>query len=301
MVLSLDDISVFTANWQPKQDNLRDIAATLNLGLDSMVFLDDSPVERGLVRRLLPEVEVLELPSDPALYVESLDRSLCFETASLTEEDRRRTASYKENISRLEFQSENTSIDDFLANLQMRVVLRPLDEANLPRIVQLINKTNQFNLTTRRLTAPEVNSLITKAGCYTQYMRLSDRFGDNGISGVLIACDEDDSLRIDNWLISCRVLGRRVEDAMLSAVLRYARSRSLVYVVGEYVPTEKNGQVRDVYEKFGFERCSCDGKGRIVFRYALHQAECALPTWLEVDDQTQEQLPPAAVPALQSK
>jgi FkbH-like protein len=298
MVLSLDDIGVFVANWQSKDQNLHEIAARLNIGLDSIVFVDDNPVERALVRRLLPEVEVLELPPDPALYVEVLDRSLCFEALSLTAEDRQRSSTFKDNVSRQELASRSANVEEFLAGLQMRLNLRRFDEANLARIVQLINKTNQFNLTTRRVTAPEISALIGKANWYTQYMRLCDRFGDSGLTGVLIACEEENSLRIDNWLMSCRVLGRRIEDAMLFAAIRYARGRSLAYVIGEYIPTAKNGQVSHLYERFEFERLASDREGRSLFRYSVEQGGTALPDWLAVNDQTQE--PPIPNPTLQS-
>jgi FkbH-like protein len=160
----------------------------------------------------------------------------------------------------------------------MHVELRPFDEANLGRIVQLINKTNQFNLTTRRITEAECLALINRPGCYTQFMRLEDRFGDNGITGILIAFVEQDTFRIDNWLISCRVLGRRVEDAMLAAALNYAHERNCELAIGEYIPTAKNAQVGGIFEKYGFERY---GDNTFRCRVATHQV--AAPAWMRIN------------------
>lgn len=278
MVLKLDDIALFVANWQSKDENLRHIAATLNIGLDSIVFLDDNPVERNLVRAQLPEIEVPELPQDPADYAATLHRSLCFEAWALTDDDRRRAATYQQNAQRSEQLAASGNVEDYLAGLEMHVELRPFDQANLARIVQLINKTNQFNLTTRRTTEAECLALIGRPDCYTQFMRLKDRFGDNGITGVLIAFLEQDTLRIDNWLISCRVLGRRVEDAMLAAALAFAAESNCEFAVGEYLPTPKNAQVSGIFERYGFER---ESEQYFRCRIAAHQV--AAPLWMKIN------------------
>ena len=191
MVLKIDDIALFVANWQPKDENLRHIAATLNIGLDSIVFVDDNPVERDFIRLQVPEIEVIEMPLDPAGYAAALHRSLCFEAWTLTDDDRRRAASYQQNAKRSEQLAAAGNVEDYLAGLEMHVELRPFDAANLARIVQLINKTNQFNLTTRRITEAECLALLNRPDCYTQFMRLKDRFGDNGITGILIAFVEE--------------------------------------------------------------------------------------------------------------
>jgi FkbH-like protein len=278
MVLKLDDIALFVANWQSKDENLRHIAATLNIGLDSLVFVDDNPVERNLIRSQIPEIEVIELPQDPAGYTAALHRSLCFEAWTLTDDDRRRAASYQQNAKRSEQLAATGNVEEYLASLEMHVELRPFDEANLARIVQLINKTNQFNLTTRRITEPECLALINRPDCYTQFMRLKDRFGDNGITGILIAFVEGDTLRIDNWLISCRVLGRRVEDAMLAAALNFAADRKCEFGLGEYLPTAKNGQVSGIFEKYGFEKF-----GEQTFRCRIENHQVAAPAWMKIN------------------
>jgi FkbH-like protein len=286
MVLSLDDITMFVANWRSKDENLRLITETLNIGPDSLVLVDDNPAERAWVRQQLPEVEVPEMPDDPAQYIDAIDRQMYFETLSLTEEDRRRVEAYRENVQRRVLETTSASIEDFLTNLQMQVELKPFDEANLPRIAQLINKTNQFNLTTRRLSESQVRSLIDRPGVYTRSMRLRDRFGDNGLTGVLIALEENDTIRIDTWLMSCRVLGRRVEEAMLNGLLRYARFRGFRYVIGEYVPTAKNGLVSDLFERFGFECLGDEQNG--VRKYLLNISKKASeePNYFQIVDHT---------------
>jgi FkbH-like protein len=277
MVLKLEDIALFAANWESKDKNLRDIAAALNIGLDSIVFLDDNPVERNLIRSLIPEIEVPELPPDPADYATALHRSLCFEAWTLTDDDRNRAASYRQNAQRTQQLAVSGNVEEYLAGLEMQVELRPFDEANLGRIVQLINKTNQFNLTTRRITEAECLALIGRPDCYTQFMRLKDRFGDNGITGVLIAFVEDGNLRIDNWLLSCRVLGRRVEDAMLAAAMDFAAARGCEYAIGEFIPTAKNAQVSGIFETYGFEK-----HGPQTFRCKIATHRIQAPAWMQI-------------------
>jgi FkbH-like protein len=275
MVLRERDIAVFMANWKPKEENLRAIAATMNIGLDAMVFVDDNPAERSRVRQNLPEVEVVEMPADPAQYVAAVSRLGLFETLAITREDRQRTVSIRENLERKTLESTAGSVDDYLAQLDIKVQLAPFDEANLPRIVQLINKTNQFNLTTRRRGDAEVRALLA-AGAYTQAMRAGDRFGDSGLAGVLIAIPEGGGLRVDTWLISCRVLGRRLDEVMFAALVRYAAENHYTDVTGEYIPTAKNGQVADLYARLG-----CIG-----FRWETGTAFAA-PAMIEFTDLTQ--------------
>jgi FkbH-like protein len=262
MVLRERDIAVFIANWKPKEENLRAIAAAMNIGLDAMVFVDDNPAERSRVRQNLPEVEVVELPADPAHYIAAVSRLGLFETLAITSEDRERTASIRENLERKALESTAGSVDDYLAQLDIQVQLAPFDEANLPRIVKLINKTNQFNLTTRRRGDAEVRTLLA-AGAYTQAMRARDRFGDNGLTGVLIAIPEGGGLRVETWLMSCRVLGRRLEEVMFAALVRYAAANGYTQVIGEYIPTAKNSQVADLYVRLGCVAAGQDGDRRL--------------------------------------
>jgi len=284
MVLREQDIAIFTANWKSKDENLREIATALNIGLDAMVFVDDNPAERSRVRQNLPEVEVVDLPADPALYVSALSRLGLFETLAITREDRQRTASIRENLERKTLESTAGSVDDYLAQLDIQVQLAPFDEANLPRIVQLINKTNQFNLTTRRRGDAEVRALLA-AGAYTQAMRASDRFGDSGLTGVLIAIPDGAGLRVDTWLMSCRVLGRRLEEVMFAALVRYAAENHTTQITGEYIPTAKNSQVADLYARLGCAAAGQEGESRL-FRWETGKVFPA-PAMIECADLTQ--------------
>jgi len=289
MVLGMDDISVFTANWAPKTENLLRIAKELNIGIDSLVFVDDNPAERDLVRRELPEIEVPELPPDPALYVEALHRELLFETLTLTSEDKERAESYRANLSREVLLQSSASLDSFLRSLQMDIKIAPCDEANLPRVVQLINKTNQFNLTTRRMTAEQVQAAKAVHGSYTQFVHLRDRFGDNGITGVLIASPQGDALSIDVWLISCRVLGRQVEDTMLASLWNFAYAHGYKALLGTYIPSAKNNQVADLYERMGFMKVSDGAGGERIYRAEL-ESRRAFPAFFEVTDLTSQEV-----------
>jgi FkbH-like protein len=253
MVLKETDISAFVANWDDKATNLRRIAKQLNIGLDSLVFLDDNPFERNLVRRELPEVAVPEVPDDPALIPAVLSAAGYFEGLAVTEEDRERTAQYGANREREVFQAETTDLSAYLAGLRMELVWRHFDNIGLPRIVQLINKTNQFNLTTQRYGPDEVAAVMQDPRAVGLQFRLVDRFGDNGVIAIVIGrMADDEDLLIDTWLMSCRVLGRGVESATLAVVAAEAKQLGARRMVGIYRPTGKNGIVRDHYARLGF-------------------------------------------------
>jgi FkbH-like protein len=283
MVLKLEDISLFLANWAPKAENLRAIAKQLNIGVDSLVLVDDNPAERDQVRKSIPEIEVLELPADPALFVETLHRELLFEALALTLEDKARAESYRANLNREMLREGSKSLEEFLSELRMRVELRPFDQPNLPRVVQLINKTNQFNLTTERMTPDQVSFFAASRNNYTQYMHLRDRYGDNGITGVLMASPEGDALSIRVWLISCRVLGRQVEDTMLAAVWNFARASGYKALLGTYAPTAKNQQVVNLFDRLGFALIEAGVEGKRYYRVEL-TAERPFPPFMEVYD-----------------
>ena len=252
MVLRREDIACFVANWQDKATNLRQIAQTLQIGLDALVFVDDNPAERRLIRTELPQVAAPELPEDPAGYVGCLSEAGYFEAIDLTAEDSERTAQYRANAEREALRETATDLDSYLRGLEMRLVWSPFDVAGLKRITQLINKTNQFNLTTERRTEPQVMALIEDAAAVTLQLRLTDVHGDNGMIGVLIGCVEGEALRMDTWLMSCRVLGRGVEDVALNLLCELALERGCTRLEGTYRPTPKNGMVRDHYSRFGF-------------------------------------------------
>ncbi len=254
MLLRENHIAVFQANWNDKATNIAAIASELALGIDSMVFLDDDPAERALVRSMLPQVAVPELPDDPALYARTLAAAGYFETIAFSEEDRKRAGFYQDNARRVASYNQVGDLDSYLASLQMTIVFRPFDATGRGRIAQLINKSNQFNLTTRRYSERDVAALEADPACFTLQVRLIDTFGDNGMISVIICrARSRTAWEIDTWLMSCRVLGRRVEQMVLREILVHARARGIQKLIGVYLPTEKNSLVRDHYEKLGFE------------------------------------------------
>ena len=255
MLLKLDHLAVFQANWNDKASNIQAIAEELSLGLDAMVFLDDNPVERGLVRRLLPQVAVPELPEEPAFYARTLAAAGYFEAVAFAAEDLQRAGFYQDNARRASLQKQVGGVDAYLASLDMTITFQPFDATGRARIVQLINKSNQYNLTTRRYTEPEIAALERDPDVFTLQVRLSDTFGDNGMISVVICRAADDAVwEIDTWLMSCRVLGRKVEHMVLRAILEHARAAGIRALYGTYIPTERNHLVVDHYERLGFSK-----------------------------------------------
>jgi FkbH-like protein len=255
MLLKLDHIAVFQANWNDKATNIQAIADELNLGLDAMVFLDDNPVERGLVRKLLPQVAVPELPEEPAYYARTLAAAGYFEAVAFAQEDLKRAGFYQDNARRASLQKQVGGVDAYLASLDMTITFQPFDATGRARIVQLINKSNQYNLTTRRYTDPEVAEAEKDATVFTLQVRLTDSFGDNGMISVVICRPGDQGAwEIDTWLMSCRVLGRKVEVMVLREILEHARAAGIHTLMGTFRPTEKNKLVIDHYARLGFTK-----------------------------------------------
>lgn len=268
MRIRLDDVAVFVANWEPKPESIKAIAGMLDLGLDALAFLDDNPAEREAVRQMLPEVEVIPLPADPAHYRRALSQSLLFETATYTQEDARRTSHYQARARIAELKKTAGSLEDFYRSLEMHAEVGEFDEFHLPRIVQLIGKTNQFNLTTRRHSAAEARAFMDDPGYVTQYLKLSDRLTEHGLVGVLIARRGGDVLEIDTWLMSCRVIGRTVEREMLAHLCRQGLRLGVARIRGTYIPTRKNGLVENLYDELGFELIAEEG-GMTTWEYDL--------------------------------
>lgn len=254
MLLRRSDIACFIANWQDKAANIRQIAQELNIGLDSIVFIDDNPFERHLVRGALPMVAVPEFPEEPALMAQCIADAGYFEALNLTEEDRIRGAQYQANTQRAAMAASTTDLDGYLRSLDMRLLWTRFDRAGLSRITQLINKTNQYNLTTRRYQEADVAAMIGDPSIVGLQLRLTDRFGDNGIIAIVIVRLAGHDAVIDSWLMSCRVLGRQVERATLSVLCALVLERGATRLVGRYIPTAKNALVAGHYEKLGFAR-----------------------------------------------
>jgi FkbH-like protein len=262
MLLKLDHIAVFQANWNDKATNIQAIAEELSLGLDAMVFLDDNPAERGLVRKLLPEVAVPELPDDAAYYARTLAAGGYFEAVAFANEDLKRAGYYQDNAKRANLQKQVGGVDAYLASLDMTITFQPFDATGRARIVQLINKSNQYNLTTRRYTEPEVAAAQSDPDVFTLQVRLADIFGDNGMISVVICRREDPvTWNIDTWLMSCRVLGRRVENMVLRELIEHAREAGVRKLKGVYKPSGRNALVVGHYSKLGFSRTGEDETG----------------------------------------
>ena len=253
MVLRMDDIAVFVANWETKVDNIRYIQSILNIGFDSMVFVDDNPFEREMVKAGIPDITVPELPEDPAEYLLYLRSLNLFETASFTEEDELRTKQYQEEAQRNILLQSFDSEDDFLKNLNMVSEVKAFDAFTTPRVAQLTQRSNQFNLRTIRYTEEDIKRLATDKDYYTMSLSLADRFGDHGLIGIIILKKESDTtLFIDSWIMSCRVLKRGMENFTLNMIVALAAENGFKKVVGEYIPTKKNGIVKDHYADLGF-------------------------------------------------
>jgi FkbH-like protein len=253
MLLREEHIAVFQANWQDKATNLRAIAETLNIGIDSLVFFDDNPAERQQIRLALPQVAVPELPADPDYYPAILLSAGYFELTQFTEEDRQRAAQYQSNAARRASLGDGTDLQEYLRSLDMRAHITPFDEIGRGRITQLINKTNQFNLTTRRYSEADIAAWESDPLAITLQVRLKDRFGDNGMISVVICKESEGELAIDTWLMSCRVLNRGVEEAVLNELIASAQQRGIRSIVGTYIATERNGMVQEHYSRLGFE------------------------------------------------
>lgn len=269
-------------NWLDKATNLRELAAELNIGLDSLVFIDDNPAERAWVRESLPEVLVPEWPSDPGEYRTALLAVAAqhFQKLDLSSEDRNRGEAYQAQAERRRLESSASSLEDFYGGLKMRARIGLADRNTIPRIAQLTQKTNQFNLTTRRYTEAEIGNMAQDPRYAVWWIDVTDRFGPNGIVGVLIFRRESTQLwSIDTFLLSCRVMGRTVEDAFLAAT---AREMQLQRLQGEFRPTAKNAPVRDLYSRFGFRLMQEEGEAQL---WELNKASLALvvPAWIDVE------------------
>ncbi len=253
MILTLDDFVLFYSNWDDKASNIEKIATELNLGLDSIVFIDDSEFERNVVKRLLPDVEVPEMPKDPCDYVSYLIDCNLFETSSVSAEDSERTNQYKKENLRKKEEVLFGDYESYLNSLDMKCVSAEFDSFHIPRIAQLSQRSNQFNFRTIRMTEEDVSCLVNNSRYITRYFELCDRFGDYGLVGYIVLKKQDQILFIDNWVMSCRVLKRTVEEFILNEIFKIANDCGYSKVCGEYKPTTKNGLVKDLYKNNGFE------------------------------------------------
>ena len=266
MVLKLEDIAVFQANWETKVDNIRTIQRILNIGFDSMVFLDDNPFERNIVRENIPGITVPELPQDPGEYLEYLYSLNLFETASYSQADKDRTKQYQVEAQRVSLQKTFSNEADFLKSLDMTSVVSGFNKFNTPRVAQLSQRSNQFNLRTVRYTEADIEALGQDPDVIDLSFTLEDKFGDNGLIAVIIMKKQDEeTLFIDTWFMSCRVLKRGMEDFTLNTMVEAAREKGYKRIVGEYLPTPKNKMVENHYPSLGFQKL----EGTPIAQYVL--------------------------------
>ena len=255
MVLRLDDISAFVANWNDKASNIQYIQESLNIGMDSFVFVDDNAFERNLVGSKINEIAVPEIPEDPAEYLDFIQDENYFETISYSDADMKRTSQYKQEFERKELQMQFNSIDDYLQELEMVGEVKPFDELHYSRIAQLTQRSNQFNLRTIRYTEDDIKRLADSDNYITIYFTLKDKFGDHGLISVMVLQKLNSStLFVDTWLMSCRVLKRGMEEYIINNMIEIAQTNGFEKIIGEYIPTPKNNMVKDIYEKIGFKK-----------------------------------------------
>lgn len=284
MILREEYFAAAEINWIDKAENIREIARRLNIGVDSLVFIDDNPVERERVREAIPEVVVPEWPQDPCDYKRALfnvtgEHFLKFD---ITEDDRRRGEMYHAQAERDHLAASAGNLEDFYRSLQMKVTIANVDSETLPRVAQLTQKTNQFNLTTRRYTEPEIEVFSADPKCRVYWVNLEDRFGPNGIVGVLILKRQSgEQWHIDTFLLSCRVIGRTLEEAFLGYAVREVQELGATSITGEYIPTAKNGIVANLYDKLGFTSTESSENGS-KWVLDLRQKSVAIPEWFDV-------------------
>ncbi len=281
MLLRAEHFSSIRINWLEKSQNLREIAAELNIGIDSMAFLDDNPIEREHVRTTLPEVSIIELPGDAAMFARTVRECPLFERLTLSAEDRQRGDLYQAQQERTQFQKQTVTREDFYRSLQQQVEIAPVTNAMLPRVAQLINKTNQFNLTTQRYSEQQIAELIAQPEWNCFSMRVRDRFGDNGLTAVAITRCQDDICEIDTFLMSCRVIGRTLETALLTFLADYFHRRGMRKLVGWFRPTKKNAPAGDFYSNHGFASIQSDGDS-ILWSLDISDRTLSCPEWISV-------------------
>lgn len=286
MILREEEFAAVEINWNDKAENIREIARRLNIGVDSMVFIDDNPVERERVREAIPEVAVPEWPQDPCESKRALGRVACeyFLKFGISGDDRRRGEMYYAQAERERLAESSGNLEDFFRSLQMRITIGRADHETLPRVTELTQKTNQFNLTTRRYTESELAAISADQNCRVYWLNLEDRFGSNGIVGALILRRQSaEQWHIDTFLLSCRVIGRTVENAFLGYAVRELKKLGTTSITGEYIPTAKNGMVASLYDKLEFARAENNEK-LTMWVLDLNRKSIAVPEWFEITD-----------------
>lgn len=268
--LTQADFVSIKANWHNKDQNIVEIAEELNLGIDSFVFIDDNPAERALICEQLQEVSVPEL-TKPEYYIHHLDRNGFFEMTHFSSDDLKRSQMYQENKKRKDQQKAFANYESFLKSLDMQAIISSFEPLYLSRIAQLTNKSNQFNLTTKRYTESDIQAVMNDPRYITLYGKLKDKFGDNGVVSIIIGAKKETELHIDLWLMSCRVLKRNMEYAMLDSLVELCKKYHIEKIIGYYYPTTKNGMVREFYRTLGFEKMTLDDNINSIWAYDINK------------------------------
>lgn len=263
MVLKEDNFAAMKINWDDKISNMKQIAEDLEIGIDSFVFVDDSKVNRDMMRQGLPDVLTVELPDDPSLYLKTIENLRVFDSLQFTAEDKRRGKMYAEQRKRQEYRKVVGDITDYLKSLNTIVTIEKANKLSIPRISQLTQKTNQFNVTTRRYPEDDITRMANSEGHIVVALKVEDKFGDSGLTGVAIVEKGPEKWRIDDFLLSCRVLGRKVEDTLLAYIVDQARKGGAKSLVGEFIPTKKNAPAKDFYPDHGFTQVSSEGEAQV--------------------------------------
>ena len=272
MVLHMEDIAMFVANWEDKASNIKRIQETLNIGMDSIVFFDDNPFERNLVKSMIPDITVPNLPEDPSQYLKYIKSLNLFETSVYSETDKNRTKQYQEEMGRVNLQKQFSSYSEYLESLEMVAEAKPFDKFHFSRIAQLTQRSNQFNLRTIRYTEQEIEQVAKEKEYLTLYFTLKDKFGDYGLISVVIMDKQpENTLFISEWVMSCRVLKRSMEEFILDEIIRTAEEHGFDKVTGEYIRTPKNNMVSELYKKMGFQEVSKDRYKVNIAEYRKHK------------------------------
>ena len=284
MLIKENNLGAFRINWDDKATNVIRLAKDLDIGIDSLVFLDDNPVERERVRSSTPEVLTVEMPSSAALYRKTLEKLNDFSLLTLTKEDLKRGEMYYARRKRQDLETSVQSMDEFIKTLNLEVIIKKVDSFSLPRVTSLINKTNQFNLTTRRYTEVEVKQMMKDPNITIYTLQVKDKYGDEGLVGVAITKRQNDKeLAIDNLLMSCRVIGRKVETTFLTKILRDAKQKGIILVSGSYIPTKKNGLVKDFFPNHQFSNLSTDNEnGSSEWQINIEKNDLQYPDFIQI-------------------
>jgi FkbH-like protein len=281
MLLKPEHFAAWRINWNDKAVNLREIATELNIGVDSLAFLDDNPVERERIRSDLPEVTVLDLPDDPMEFARVLRQNPVFERLTLSDEDRERGRYYAEQRQRLELERSASSLEDFFRSLRQEIEISSVKPATLTRVAQLTQKTNQFNLTTRRYSEQQIAEMAKNPAWGVYTVRVKDRLGDNGLVGVVITHDNEELAEIDTFLLSCRVVGRTIETAILSFLIDQCRQRRRTKLQGWFLPTKKNDLAKELYAQHKFQVVEENGRGTL-WSLDLDNTKIISPEWIQL-------------------